>query len=167
MKKILVVDDSKTILGAIKTKFLKYPDIEVIYAETYKETMQVLRGNHEDIGVALLDINLPDAPNGQVISLANAHNIPAIVLTGTLNQAIRETIEQKEICGYILKDKSSSIDLAINSALTILENSNKTILIVDDSKLQRKELSTILQNNNLYLYESSLFIAVYMGNTKC
>ena len=154
MKKILVVDDSQTLLSSLKRKFDKYENIEAIYASSYNESMKIMRKEHKNIGVALLDINLPDAPDGQIISLAKLHNIPVIVLTGTLNKKTREKIQRKHIINYILKDKPSSVDLAVKTVVTALENYDKTIMIVDDSHTYRTSIRIILEKMNLNVIEA-------------
>lgn len=154
MKKILVVDDSETLLSSLKQKFDEYEEIEVIYAKSYNEAMKIVRLDHKNIDVALLDINLPDAPDGQIISLAKSNDIPIIVLTGTLNKKIREKIQRKHVINYILKNKPSSVDLAVKAVVTTLENQNKTILVVDDSKTYRESLRVILDKMNLNIIEA-------------
>ena len=113
MKKVLIVDDSKTILTLLKSGLEVYDDTEVLYAQSYHKASDIVKKYYKEIDVALLDVNLPDAPNGEIISLANSHNIPVIVLTGTLNKQVRETIQKKDIISYILKEKESSIHLAV------------------------------------------------------
>ena len=154
MKKILVVDDSKTVLKLLRDELDQYNDIECFYAETYKEAMQIMREHHEELKVALLDINLPDAPDGQVISLANNHNIPAVVLTGSINEKIREILHKKDVASYILKDKPSSIGLAIQNVIRALGNYDTTILIVDDSKTFRVALRDIILSSNFNVLEA-------------
>ena len=149
MQNVLIVDDSESILNSLREKLLGYPNIHIFYAKNYQEAINILRKHNKEIDVALLDVILPDAPNGEVIALANLNNIPSIVLTATLNKKTRETIQKKEIISYILKNKSSSIDLAVKTILMALSNSQKTVLVVDDSDVARKELSHILEKINL------------------
>jgi len=153
MKKILIVDDSKTILSLLRYKFEEYNNIEVLYAENYQDASQIIQKYHEEIEVALLDVNLPDAPDGEVILLANENDIPVIVLTGTLNKKIRQTIQKKDIISYILKDKPSSIELAVQTTLMALKNSDRCVMIVDDSRTIRAMLSSILKKINLKVVE--------------
>lgn len=155
MFNVLIVDDSKTILTLLKNKFSQCGNIHVFEAEDYKGAMAIIRRHHHDINVALLDVNLPDAPNGEVILLANAHKIPTIVLTGTLSKTVRENIQKKEIISYILKDKPSSIDLAVKTTQMLLNNSTLNILIVDDSKMERANLHSILKKINCTVLEAA------------
>ena len=154
MKKVLVVDDSQTILTSLRHELEKYDDFEAIYVKSYKEAMRVLRENPDGIHAALLDINLPDAPNGEVISLANSHNIPAVVLTGTLSKEVRKTIQKKDIVAYILKDNRASAKLAVKFILRILKNYDTTVLVVDDSRVYRKALSQSLKKININILEA-------------
>lgn len=154
MKKVLVVDDSKTVLSLIEHELHGYENIECLYAQNYKDAVAIVRKHHKDLKVALLDINLPDAPNGEIVHLANANNIPTIVLTGTLSQKTRETIQKREIVSYILKDKTSSIKLAAKNVLRTLENYDTTIMVVDDSSTYRKALSQVLKKNHFNVLEA-------------
>jgi len=154
MKKILVVDDSKTILALVKNEFSEYEGVKCFYAENYKDAKAIIEEHGKELKAALLDINLPDAPDGEVISLANANGIPVVVLTGTLDKRIREIIQKKEIVSYILKDKPSSIRIAIKSVLNTLAHYDTNILLVDDSKSYRLTLGNILRENNFNIIEA-------------
>ena len=97
MKKILVVEDSSTVLTMLKKEFAKHENIEVFYAQSYEDAAKIVNKN-PDIKTALLDTNLPDAPNGEIVALANLHTIPTVVLTGTLDKNIRNIIQKKRYC---------------------------------------------------------------------
>ena len=154
MKKVLVVDDSKTVLKQIENELSIYDDIEIVYAMSYKESMKKIREFHGEFHAAILDINLPDAPNGEVVSLANAHKIPSVVLTGSLNVETKKTIHKKEILAYILKNSPKSIKVAVKFIRRALDNYDTNILIVDDSKLYRKILSDLLTELNINVFEA-------------
>ena len=103
MKRVLVVDDSKTVLKQIEIEFTMCKDIELIMVETYKDAMKKIREHQGDFNVALLDLNLPDAPNGEVVSLANAHNIPSVILTGSLSVDTKANIQKKRYISLCIK----------------------------------------------------------------
>ena len=153
MKKILVVEDSNTVLNMLKKEFAKYENIEVFYAQSYEDAAKIVNKN-PDIKAALLDINLPDAPNGEIVTLANLHNIPTIVLTGTLDKNIRNIIQKKDIAGYIIKDKPSSINIAVKNIMSILNSYDTTVMIVEDSLTYRHILKTMLAKTNVMIIEA-------------
>jgi hypothetical protein len=45
--------------------------------------------------LAVLDLNLPDAPDGEVVDYVLAHQIPVVVLTGHYDDATRERMLAK------------------------------------------------------------------------
>ena len=153
MKKILVVEDSNTVLTMLKKEFAKHENIEVFYAQSYEDAAKIVNKN-PDIKAALLDINLPDAPNGEIVTLANLHNIPTIVLTGTLDKNIRNIIQKKDIAGYIIKDKPSSINIAVKNIMSILNSYDTTVMIVEDSLTYRNILKTMLVKTNVMIIEA-------------
>ncbi|MDQ7045646.1 MAG: diguanylate cyclase [Sulfurimonas sp.] len=154
MKKILVVDDSKTILTLIKTELKKYDDIEAYFAESFKETMRLLRENGGEFHAALLDLNLPDAPNGEVVKLANSHGIPAVVLSATVNKELKESILKRDIIDFVLKDDPSSIHFALKAIQRTLKNYDTTILVVDDSLVYRATITGTLKRLHINVLEA-------------
>ena len=153
MKKILVVEDSSTVLTMLKKEFAMHENIEVFYAQSYEAAAKIVNKN-PDIKAALLDINLPDAPNGEIVTLANLHNIPTIVLTGTLDKNIRNIIQKKDIAGYIIKDKPSSINIAVKNIMSILNSYDTTVMIEEDSLTYRNILKTMLAKTNVRIIEA-------------
>lgn len=153
MKKVLIVEDSKTVITLIKNELKGCSLAEIVYANSYKEAMRKIRENRDGFHAAILDLNLPDAPNGEVVSLATSHNIPTIVLTGTINENLKELILKKDVVDFILKNDTHSIKLAVNAMARILKNYDTTIMIVDDSKLYRETLKNSLKLINLNTIE--------------
>ncbi len=91
-KNILIVDDSKVVRSIVKKAFIRCPDIDakLVITESYKESVELLESN--TFHVAILDVNLPDAPNGEVIDLLLEKNIPVVVLTGSMNESTKNII---------------------------------------------------------------------------
>ncbi len=154
MKKVLIVDDSSTILLLLKTEIKKYNFIEPYYAKSYKEAMKIIRENRGNFHAALLDLNLPDAPNGEIVRLANSHKIPAVVLSGTMDEELKESILKKDVVDFVYKNDPSSIEFAVTSILRTLKNYDTTILVVDDSDLYRNTISNSLKRIHLNILEA-------------
>lgn len=154
MKRVLVVDDSKTILKKIEVELSQYDNIEAIFADSYKDAMKKIREFHGNFHAAILDINLPDAKVGEVVGLANSYNIPSVILTGMLNADIKNAIQKKDILANISKSSAKSIKLAVKFIQRALSNYDTTVLIVDDSKLYRKILSDLLKEIKINVLEA-------------
>lgn len=154
MKRVLVVDDSKTILKKIEVELSQYDNIEAIFADSYKDAMKKIREFHGNFHAAILEINLPDAKVGEVVGLANSYNIPSVILTGMLNADIKNAIQKKDILANISKSSAKSIKLAVKFIQRALSNYDTTVLIVDDSKLYRKILSDLLKEIKINVLEA-------------
>ncbi len=143
------------ILTLFRNELQYFKKAEIFYAQSYKEAMRIVREHAEDIHAAVLDYNLPDAPNGEVIALTNSHNIPSVVLTGTLDKRVRDVILKKNVVDFILKDDPSSIQLAISAINKILKRYDTTILVVDDSKLSRELIKMSLETVHIKILEAT------------
>jgi len=154
MKKVLVVDDSPVALSLLKKELAKYDFIKPFFAKSYKEAMKIIRENKADFQAALLDLSLPDAPNGEIVRLANSHHIPAVILSGTSNEKLKETILKKDVVDFVLKDDPSSVEFAIKSILRTLKNYDTNILVVDDSQTYRMVIVEALKGIHLNVLEA-------------
>ena len=154
MKKVLVVDDSKTILALLKSEIEHYPDIDAYYAEDYKSAMRLVRERQGGFHAALLDLNLPDAPDGEIVELAIANKIPAVILSATINKELKDSVMKKNIVDFVLKNDQASIKFAVKAIDRTLKNYDVSVLIVDDSKTYRMALRKILSGIHLNVLEA-------------
>ncbi|WP_294962937.1 diguanylate cyclase [Sulfurimonas sp.] len=154
MKKVLVVDDSPIILSMLKIEIAKYNRMEPYYAKTYKEAFRLLREHKGKFHAALLDLNLPDVPSGEIVKLANSHGIPSVVLTSKVDEQVQKSLLKKDVLSVILKNDHASIKVAVADISRTLSNYDTTVLIVDDSKLFRQILRTSLEKIQLNVLEA-------------
>ncbi|MBP9612182.1 MAG: response regulator, partial [Sulfurospirillum sp.] len=94
-EKILIVEDNKALSKLIIKKMQSSLDFDVVSAYTYEEARALVEED-DDYFVALLDLNLPDAPDGEVVDMILSHKIPSIVLTGSMDKEVREAILKKD-----------------------------------------------------------------------
>ena len=115
-EKILIVEDNKALSKLIVKKMEAHLDFDVDVAHTFKDALEFAEKN-KNYFLALLDLNLPDAPNGEVVDMILEHKIPSIVLTGSMEPEIRAKIIQKNIIDYVYK---GNID-DVNYIFTLIE----------------------------------------------
>lgn len=148
-KKILVVDDSAVVRGMLQRHLRRELDLEVEVAESYEETERLIQKYPERFFVAVLDLLLPDAPNGEVVSLVQKVGVPSIVLTASMSDESRNRFMEMELVDYVLK-KSPNELLYISELINRLyENQYRTALIVGATIEQRSLLETALRNHYL------------------
>ena len=147
MKKVLVVEDSSFFGMVIKNKIQTKSNFYVTWTKNLSETVKELNKANNNFFAAVLDFNLPDAPQGEVIDKVTSKNIPSIVFTGNVSEQIREFVWSKKVVDYILKDDPNSVDYLIATLKRLEKNPDIKILVVDDSPLFRKSISDLLKNH--------------------
>jgi len=154
-KNILVVDDSKTILSMVKKTLLNCPqlDANLLLGTSYTEALALTK--EHKFHVAVLDVTLPDAPNGEVIDLLISLNVPVIVLTGGMNSISKNIILKKNIVEYITKSNPQSLNSVVTSVKRVLHNYDAYVLVIDDSKSTRHQTCNNLQKIHVNVIEAS------------
>ena len=145
-EKILLVEDNKALSKLVKRKMENNLDFDVIQSYSLKETNNILKKNN-DFFIALLDLNLPDAPDGEIVDLVLSYNIPSIVLTGTIDDYIREKMLKKGVIDYIYKSNMEDVNYIFFLIKRLSKNRDIKLMVVDDSQMIRKQIKEILQKH--------------------
>jgi len=144
MNRILIVEDNKTLAKLIAKKIESSLDYEVDVAFKLSEAKLFLQ--KYDYFITLLDINLPDAPNGEIVDYVISKGHRAIVLSGNIDKEFRKQLLQKNILDYVTKGGAEDINYIIQSIKRLEKNQEHKILLVDDSLMVRKQMQTLLEN---------------------
>lgn len=143
--KILVIEDSKAMLTYEVETLQKRFDFEVISAMSYAEAEKILQSHENEFFIALADLVLPDAQNGEIVNLLLHYNVPPIVFTGQYNEKLRDFIIAKPIIDYILKDNLNNFEYALRLVACVYANQSMQVLVVDDSEYSRRKIEFSLQ----------------------
>ncbi|WP_022940220.1 GGDEF domain-containing response regulator [Psychromonas hadalis] len=154
-KNILVVEDSVMFTRILKRSIESVDGFKVITVESFGALKQLLSEKKYQFFASLLDVNLPDAPNGEVIDFVLAHNIPSIIFTGKLDESFRKKIYTKGIVDYVLKEGPANIEYVVSLLSQLKRNSNIDVLVVDDSISVRSYIKHLL-----VIYQFTVFEAV-------
>ena len=111
MNRILIVEDNKALAKLMALKIQSELNFEIDIAYTLQEAKLFIK--KYNYFVALLDLNLPDAPNGEIVDYALEHKLHAIILSGIVDKELRKKLLLKDIIDYIKKDGISSLDYII------------------------------------------------------
>ena len=144
MDRILLVEDSPMYGRLAKARIEERFDLPVFWTKTMKETVALLDMAEGGFSMALLDFNLPDAPDGEVIDKVLERGISSIVFTANMSDTVRGYVWKKKVADYILKDDPSSLDYVIRAMVRLMTNNSKIILIVDQSSSFRTAISELL-----------------------
>jgi PleD family two-component response regulator len=152
VSRILVVEDSAMFANLVKKEIEAKLEMAVVLTKNYTETEKLLTDmeeenffNEDNFFVAVLDLNLPDAPAGKIVDLVRSKSIPAIVFTAEFDNKVRELIWSKDIVDYVFKRGKQDVQYLIKLIKRIYFNRFIKILVVDDSKVFRTKVSSLLE----------------------
>ncbi|MFA5215909.1 diguanylate cyclase [Sulfuricurvum sp.] len=159
--RILLVDDNKTLSKLISLKVKSELNTQIDIAYSLAEA-ELLTQNHF-YTLAILDLNLPDAPNGEVVDAILKQKIPSIVLTGSVDKAFRTSMMKKDIIDYVHKGGIEDIDYVIDIIKRLFKNRRHKIMVVDDSSVFRNQMKKMVENLFFQVFalahgEEALFI---------
>jgi CheY-like chemotaxis protein len=143
--KILIIEDSISIINTLKSLLEEELDVEVFVAKSMKESATLLLEQKGKFDIVLADLGLPDAPNGEIVEFMSKFSLPIIVLTGTDDINIEEKFRNKDIVDYVIKDGIAALSYTFSIVKRILHNSKIKVLVVDDSKTFLEHTKELLQ----------------------
>lgn len=153
MTKVLLVEDSRSFAAMVSKRIRQDLGFDVVVATSLASARGVLDAD-TDFLAALLDINLPDAPHGECVDLAISHHVPAVVFTGVLSDALRESFWNRHIVDYVLKDNIENVDYVVALLARLQKNPQTKILVVDDSRSYRFAVGKLLAAQRYHVLEA-------------
>ena len=153
--RVLLVDDSRAVTQFLAAEIRESVGTEVDIAGTLAEADRLLQANAGDYLVNVLDLNLPDAPNGEVVDLALSHGQSVIVLTGHLDEQSRNQLVKKPIIDYVFKSNASEFSYVAALVHRVQRNREHTVLVTDDSRAFRLYLRGLLEIHGFQVVEAA------------
>ncbi len=146
--RILLAEDSNVFTQMIGARLKELLGLTVEVCRNFEELQECYEHSTEQVTLAISNINLPGAENGEALEYLIDLSIPTIVFTSTFHEDTREKLITKEVVDYILKDNVFAVDMLTESVCRFLTNHRHHVLIVDDSPTARALLSSRLKRYN-------------------
>ncbi len=144
-EKILLVEDNKTLAKLLAKKMESSINVSVDVAFSMEEAARLIAEN-DDYFISLLDLNLPDAPDGEIVDYVLSKGILAIVLTGNIDEATKKKFMDKDIVDYVYKSNMNDVNFIFTAIDRLLKNRNYKVMIVDDAMTMRNNAKRILES---------------------
>jgi diguanylate cyclase (GGDEF)-like protein len=154
LEKVLIVEDSPIVTKILLHIAKQEIEFEIIVAATFAEAREQVNKCKNEIFVAIVDLNLPDAPDGEVVDFTLDNKIPTIVLTGSFDEERREKLLQKGIVDYVTKEGRYSYQYALRLVNRLKANQDIKVLVVEDSSVTRKYICNLLQVHQFKVLEA-------------
>ncbi len=149
-KKLLLVEDSALVLKVMRRLVHEADIFDADFAETFAQAKAFIGNEPEKYFAAVVDLNLPDAPQGEVVDLVLGFKIPTLVLSATFDEDKKDILFKKGIVDYVIKENRYSYDYALKLMVRLCRNHAIKIMVVDDSLVARKQVGNLLRK---YLFQ--------------
>ncbi|QQX81991.1 diguanylate cyclase [Shewanella sp. KX20019] len=150
--RILVVEDSLVVSRVMRHLLTQELDCEVDVAPDMASAKKLLLDN--EYFVAVTDLNLPDAQEGEIVKFVLAKQIPCIVLTGSWDPQQRSRLLQLGIVDYVLKENRFSYEYTAKLVKRLQRNQSVKVLVADDSVVSRKFIRSLLEQHLFQVIEA-------------
>ncbi len=144
-RSVLVVEDNKIAARLLCQRIEAETNFTPVVAHSLAEARQALEDDRPRFFVSVLDLNLPDAPDGEVVDLAIAQRLPAIILTATFDEAVRERILSKRVVDYVVKGGLKDLDYVAHLLNRLERNQWVKVLVAEDTRGIRENLKRLLR----------------------
>ncbi len=144
-ERILIIEDNKALSKIISKKMEKNLDFDIIQAYTFAQAEEIIDEN-DDFFITLCDLNLPDAPNGEIVDFVLSRGLPVIVLTGSIDDDLQKEMVGKNIVDYVYKGNIEDVNYIFSLISRLSKNRDIKLMLVDDSMVVRNEVKKILHN---------------------
>ncbi len=143
MNKILLVDNSKLIINVLEELFLEKNNFEVYKAKTLDEVEQLILSNN--FFIAISNLVLPDALNGELLDTFKNANIPTIILSSKIDYNFMNDIDNLNIIDYVSKDSVHGLESISDLAELLLYIKDSQVLVVEDSNVVTQQIKATLE----------------------
>lgn len=151
-ERILIVDDNRALAKLIARKMESNVDMVVDVAHSFSQAQDLIDEHGENYFIALLDLNLPDAPDGEIVDYVLSKNILVIVLTGSIDAKTKESFIHKSIVDYVYKGNIADVNYIFNTVNRLSKNRGVGVMVVDDSQPMRTAIKNILKSQLFDVY---------------
>ena len=154
-QKVLVIDDSRTSVKIMQGLVTK-AKLKAVCATSLTEARHIFSSSApEDFLCAIVDYNLPDAPNGEAIDFTIESYLPTIVVTGHIDEETRTAILAKNVVDYITKENTQVYEYLSRLLSRLEKNKKVAVLVVDDSRVGRNTMVSLLRRHNFITFEAN------------
>ncbi len=155
MRNILVIEDSPLVLKILEHLFRQETDLQPVFCASLAEAEVMLDTSAELFFAAIVDLHLPDAPDGESVDLVMRYALPCIVLSGSYNEKRRDDLLLKGVVDYVLKESQHSYEYAFRLLHRLESNSQVKILVAEDSEATRHFIRHVLAPHRYQIIDAS------------
>ncbi|MBB4067182.1 diguanylate cyclase [Gellertiella hungarica] len=142
---LLLVEDSRLFTSVLTFRFQNELGLCVQHCGSLAAVQQALQQADTRYTLAMVDLNLPGSPRGEVLNLTLENEIPTIVFTATFSPETRAEIMQRHVVDYVMKDNDLALEKAFCAVRQAMENRRRRVLVADRSEANLAEVGQALR----------------------
>ncbi|KQU55903.1 diguanylate cyclase [Sphingomonas sp. Leaf339] len=150
---VFLIEDSVALGMLLQSKLRASISANVVWLKTYAEAARAL--SEQAPALAITGINLPDAPDGEIIDLLAQHDVPTILFTATLDRKARERFTSPNIIDYFFKNANDIVDHVVRTVARFTDKLAPSVLIVDDMESGRSVLAQLLRHQHYRIFQAA------------
>lgn len=150
---VLLVEGSESLALLLQTRLEDEAGVDVFACHSLEEARAALKARRFTLVVSAR--TLPDAPDGEIVALAEKAKTPFILLTATFDPKLRSRFARQHLVDYFVKDNAHAAQLVTTAVAKFIANRDITVLVVDDSAAGRSKLTEILHRQNFNVVQTS------------
>ena len=131
--RVLIVENNRALGSMAQSLIHNELGFECDLVTTRAEAEALIAEEPARYTAALVTLNLPDAPDGEVVAPVQAAGIPVVVLTGFYGDELRQRMIDLGVVDYVLKSNISAYGYACRLVGRIHRNRTTKVLAADDS----------------------------------
>lgn len=146
---VLLIEDQVSLAKMTASMLKSRWHCHVTIANTYQQAKKLLQTKADAFFLTVTDLNLPDAPNGEIIDLLVEFKQPTVAITGHFDQTAHEALRKKGVIDYVLKKNINAYEYLADFVGRMYFNQQIKVLVIDDSEAMRKMAGHYLQQQFL------------------
>jgi diguanylate cyclase (GGDEF)-like protein len=152
--RLLVVEDSPFFRNIIVAGFAEEQGITVDAVGSRAEALDALDAATTPYALGLIDLRLPDALDGEVVTDVLERGIPTVVFTSRYDEDLRERLLGAGVLDVVLKDSPASLRYLLGVTRRVLRNRHIRVVVADDSSTARRVCTDLLRRYQLDVLEA-------------
>lgn len=145
---VLVVENSNTQARIITEHIESMTPFDSVVVNSMSEVERVLGDEDHDIFIAVMNLNIKGAPDGEAVDYALSKVIPCIVLTSTFDESIRNRFIEKNVLDYFNKSRREDLEEMVDLVRRIHSNHEIKVIVAEDDTVARKVMCRLLERLN-------------------
>ena len=130
-QRVLLVEDTRLYTVAVRSLLETRFGLVVVPCSTFAALKRELDSGGQEFDLAILDLCLADAPNGETLDHILACSIPAIVFSGYASDARREEILANRTAELVYKNSPRSLESLAEAVERILSSNRPLAMLID------------------------------------